>query len=274
MLSIATNVSAMRAANAMRVAGAAVQRSMERISTGKRINSPADDPANFFIADRMASDIAGLQQSSRNVQDGISFAQTADGALSEATDMMQRIRELAVEAASGTYTDDDRANMQAEVTSLVAQIKAALTSSQFNGRDLFQPSGGADTGVVVQSGSHAGDTRVIGVEEYDLGTLSQLSVATMSDASSSIGISDGVMKSINASRARLGATMNALSSASNNLDNQIMTESDAYHRLVDVDYGYEATQLAKNQLLMNAATAMLAQANQMPRAMIRVLLDG
>lgn len=275
VLVIATNMSALRAQNAMRQAQAGVQRSMERLSTGKRINSPADDPANYAIATRMAADIQGMQQASRNAQDGLSLAQTADGALDGVTGMMQRIRELATQSASGTYSDGDRANMQIEVGQLASQIRQVLSSSAFNGIGLFRPATGAGGGsdVAIQTGANAGDTQSVGIETYDLDSLSKLSVATAGDASQTMTLSDGLLKAVGTSRARLGASMSALSSSVNLLQNSIINETDVYSRIMDVDYGAETMSLTKNQLLLSAATAMLAQANTMPRKLVAMLLD-
>jgi len=269
---IATNAAALRAQNAIRQAQAGVQKSMERISTGKRINSPADDPANYFIAARMAADIQGMQQASRNVQDGLSLAQTADAALGDVTNMIQRIHELATAAASGTYSDDDRANMQVEVGQLAGQIGQILSSTAFNGIGLFQPAPGGG-GVTIQAGANGGDTRSVGLESYDPTTLAALSVATMADASHTMTLSNDLLKATGTSRARLGASMSALTSSMNVLENSVINETDAYNRIMDVDYGAETMALAKNQLILNAATAMLAQANTMPRKFVAMLLD-
>src|SRR5690606_16709870 len=137
MTVINTNTSAMRAQNAGRVANQALQQAMERLSTGKRINSAKDDAAGLAIASSMTSDIRGMNQAIRNANDGISFAQTAEGALNEVTNMLQRIRELAVQSASGTYSDDDRANLQAEVEQLGAQIDDIVGNTKFNGVTVF-----------------------------------------------------------------------------------------------------------------------------------------
>ena len=272
MFVIATNSAALRAQNAIRQAQAGVQKSMERISTGKRINSPADDPANYFIAARMAADIQGMNQASRNVQDGLSLAQTADAALDGVTAMIQRIHELATAAASGTYSDDDRANMQVEVGQLAAQIGQTLSSTAFNGISLFQPAPGGGT-VTIQAGADGGDTGQVGLETYDPATLSALSVATAADASRTMTLADDLLKATGTSRARLGASMSALSSSMNVLENSVINETDAYDRIMDVDYGAETMALARNQLILDAATAMLAQANTMPRKFVAMLLD-
>jgi flagellin len=275
VLVIVTNTSAMRAQNAMRVAQAGINKSMERISTGKRINSVADDPANYFIAARMASDIAGMQQAERNVADGISMAQTADGVLGDVTDMLQRIRELATQASSGTYSGDDRANMQTEVGQLTAQIKQALSSSKFNGISLFRSTGGAGSAsVTIQSGANGNGTKSVGIEDYDQTALDELNVGSADKATATLSISDTLLKAVGTSRARIGATMNTFNSTTDNLENSIINETDAYNRIMAVDYGTETTALAKNQLVMDAATAMLAQANSMPKKLVQMLLNN
>ncbi len=137
MTVINTNTAALRAQNGSRVANQALQTAMERLSTGKRINSAKDDAAGLAIASSMTSQIRGMNQAIRNANDGISLAQTADGALNEVTNMLQRIRELAVQSASGTYSDDDRANLQAEVAELGAQIDDIVSNTKFNGVTVF-----------------------------------------------------------------------------------------------------------------------------------------
>jgi flagellin len=209
------------------------------------------------------------------VQDGLSLAQTADGALDSVTSMIQRIHELAVQSASGTYTDSDRANMQVEAGQLAAQIGQILSSTAFNGIGLFQAASGGGTGggVAIQNGAAGGNSQSIGIETYDPASLAKLSVATAADASQTMTLSGDLLKAIGTSRARLGATMSALSSSANILENSIINETDAYDRIMDVDYGQETMNLTKNQLILNVATAMLAQANAMPRKLVSMLLD-
>jgi flagellin len=152
---INTNIGALKAANASASADKALGTAMERLSTGRRINSAKDDAAGLAIATSMTSQIRGMNQGIRNANDGISMAQTAEGALNEVTNMLQRIRELGVQAASGTYQDSDRTNLQAEVDQLTAQIDQVITNSEFNGVVLFD---GSTATVTIQAGANASDT--------------------------------------------------------------------------------------------------------------------
>ena len=158
MTVINTNTSALRAQNGSRVANNQLQTAMERLSTGKRINSAKDDAAGLAIASSMSSQIRGMNQGIRNSNDGISMAQTAEGALSEVGNMLQRIRELAVQASSGTYSADDKTNLQAEVTELQSQITSILDNTEFNGIKLFDGTAGTSGTVTIQTGANASDT--------------------------------------------------------------------------------------------------------------------
>ena len=169
MTVINTNTAALRAQNGSRVANLALQSAMERLSTGKRINSAKDDAAGLAIANSMTSQIRGMNQAIRNANDGISFAQTADGALNEVTNMLQRIRELAVQSASGTYSDDDRANLQAEVTELGAQIDTIISDTTFNGVTVF---GSSDVTIDIQTGYGSADQTTLTVTGLDVSAAS------------------------------------------------------------------------------------------------------
>lgn len=270
--------------NAIRRSEGAVQTSMLRLSTGKRINSAKDDPAGLAIAMRMESDIRGMQMAVRNAQDGISRAQTAEGMLGEVTNMAMRIRELALQSASGTYTDNDRAMMDAEVQELKAQIFDTLGQGKFNGVPLFDTAAagsgpgtpgtpGYGTVTVLQIGAQAGDTVAATTGNLDLTALASLSVATKSGANAALGTVDGFVGNVNTVRAGLGATQSRLESTVNLLNTNIVNLSDAQSRIMDVDYAAESVALAKAQITLQAGMAMLVQANQMRKAMIKALLD-
>ncbi|MCW1427707.1 flagellin [Novosphingobium sp. JCM 18896] len=270
--------------NAIRRSESAVQTSMLRLSTGKRINSAKDDPAGLAIATRMESDIVGMRQAVRNAQDGISRAQTAEGMINEVTNMAQRIRELALQSASGTYTDNDRKMMDAEVQELKAQIFDTLGQGQFNGVPLFDTAAagsgpgtpgtpGYGTVTLLQIGAQAGDTVSATTGNLDLTTLAALSVATKAGANAALGTVDDFVKNTNTVRAGLGATQSRLESTINLLNTNIVNLSDAQSRIMDVDYAAESVSLAKAQITLQAGMAMLVQANQMRKAMIKALLD-
>ena len=271
---INTNTSALRATNSAVAAGKMLGTAMERLSSGKRINSAADDAAGLAIATSMTSQIRGMQQGIRNANDGISLAQTAEGALNEVTNMLQRIRELAVQSASGTYQDaTDRAYMQVEVDELTAQIDQVITNSEFNGVVLFD----ASTATVnVQAGPNGAD--VVALTMADLTTLAasggaagSYDVSTEAGANALLATVDTELDSINNARATLGAGQNRLQSAVNNLTNVSTNLSDARSRIQDTDYSVETTALAKAQILGQASTAMLAQANQSQQNVLSLL---
>ena len=257
MTVINSNTAALRAQNGSRMANAALQTAMERLSTGKRINSAKDDAAGLAISSSMTSQIRGMSQAIRNANDGISLAQTADGALGEVTNMLQRIRELAVQSASGTYSDDDRANLQSEVTELGAQIDAVISDTKFNGVAVF---GSADVTVDIQTGSGSSDQTTLTVTGLDVSAASGADV-TAGDTSVLDDVDDA-LKAVATTRASLGAGQSRLESVVNNLSNQVVNLSDARSRIEDADFSAESTNLAKAQILAQASTAMLAQANQ------------
>lgn len=271
---INTNISALRATNSAVTAGKMLGTAMERLSSGKRINSAADDAAGLAIATSMTSQIRGMQQGIRNANDGISLAQTAEGALNEVTNMLQRVRELAVQSASGTYQDaTDRAYMQVEVDELTAQIDQVITNSEFNGVVLFD----ASTATVdVQAGPNGADTVTLTMADLTTlaasgGAAGSYDVSSATAANTLIGTVDTELDSINSARATLGAGQNRLQSAVNNLTNVSTNLTDARSRIQDTDYSAETTALAKAQILGQASTAMLAQANQSQQNVLSLL---
>jgi flagellin len=272
---IATNVSALRAANASTSASNMLSTAMERLSTGKRINSAKDDAAGLAISTSMTAQVRGMNQGIRNANDGISMAQTAEGALDEVTNMLQRVRELAVQSSSGTYSAEDKTNIQAEVTALTAQITSTLKNTEFNGNKLFDGSTGGTTGVVtIQAGANAGDT--IGLTLTKLTDDTTITAATDIDLgeatdNAAIGTIDAALKTITTARAGLGASQNQLQSAVNNLTSNSTNLSDAKSRIEDADFSAETTALAKAQILSQASTAMLAQANQSQQGVLKLL---
>jgi flagellin len=276
MTVINTNTSALRAQNGSRVANQSLQVAMERLSTGKRINSAKDDAAGLAISSSMTSQIKGMNQAIRNSNDGISFAQTAEGALNEVTNMLQRVRELAVQSASGTYSNDDRANLQSEATALAAQVNDIINNTKFNGVNVFGAAGAGGT-TTVQAGSDNGDT--IDIEVSSLASLSTLTVdiddataaqTALGDASTA-GSLAAHLKTVNDVRADLGAVQSRLQSNVNNLTNNVINLSDARSRIEDADFSAETTNLAKAQILSQASTAMLAQANQSQQGVLSLL---
>jgi len=247
---------------------------MERLSTGKRINSAKDDAAGMAIATSMTASVRGMSQGIRNANDGISLAQTAEGALSEVTNMIQRVRELATQSASGTYQDaTDRVYMQSEVDELTAQIDQVITNTKFNGVALFD---GSTASVTIQTGATATDT--VDLVMADLTTLAasggaagSYDVSTAAASNTLLGTLDTELDALSSARASLGAGQNRLESVVNNLTSNVTNLSEARSRIEDTDYSVETTALAKAQILSQASTAMIAQANQSQQNVLSLL---
>ena len=273
MAVINTNISAIRAANASNVASKMLGTAMDRLSTGKRINSAKDDAAGLAIATTMTVQVRGMNQGIRNANDGISLAQTAEGALSEVTNMLQRVRELAVQSASGTYQASDRGYMQAEVTALTQQVADVLATTEFNGNTLFSTTAGTDIAFDIQTGAGSGETITITSTGIDGTKISAtaLDVTTAAKATTTLGNVDTALAGVNATRASLGAGQNRLESAVTNLTSNVTNLSDARSRIEDTDYSAETTTMAKAQILSQASTAMIAQANQAPQNVLSLL---
>ncbi|MEQ1508926.1 MAG: flagellin [Sphingopyxis sp.] len=268
MTVINTNTAAMRAQNGSRIANMALTTAMERLSTGKRINAAKDDAAGLAIASSMTSQIRGMGQAVRNANDGISLAQTAEGALSEVTNMLQRVRELSVQSASGTYSAGDRANLQAEVAQLGAQITDIATNTKFNGAAVF---GTADVVVNIQVGSAATDITALTIKGFSTVAAAASDVSTVAGATTALGNVDTALAAVNTTRASLGAGQSRLESTVNNLTNKITNLSDARSQIEDADFSAETANLARAQILSQASTAMLAQANQSQQGVLRLL---
>jgi flagellin len=319
MTVIATNTSALRAANASMSANSALSTAMERLSTGKRINSAKDDAAGLAISASMNSQIRGMSQAIRNANDGMSMAQTAEGALGEVTNMLQRIRELAVQSASETYSNEDRTNLQAEVSALTSQISDIMTNTKFNGVTLFTNAASTETDtstgntkvLKIQTGAFAADTVDLKIKainltsitgaaqsaDYTAGTPGNngpdgvvgggddvapvagtgtaatpgLSIASQSSASGALTTLDNAIKGVSTLRANLGAAQSRLQSVVNNLTSNSTNLTDAKSRIEDADFSAETTALAKAQILSQASTAMLAQANQSQQGVLKLL---
>jgi flagellin len=271
---INTNTAALRAQNGGRVANQGLQVAMERLSTGKRINSAKDDAAGLAIASSMTSQIRGMSQAVRNANDGISFAQTAEGALSEVSNMLQRVRELAVQSKSGTYSAADRTNLNAEASALQAQMADILTNTKFNGVAVFDyaTSDTASDDIAIQVGA---GTETVNVAKAFLNSgnfeAADFSVSSAANAATTITNVDANLTAVNTARANLGASQSRLESVVNNLTNVVTNLSDARSRIEDADFSAETTKLAKAQILSQASTAMLAQANQSQQGVLSLL---
>ena len=279
---ISTNISSLFAQDAIKANSRNMQNAMNNLSTGKRINRASDDAAGVAIASVMTADIRGLNQAVRNANDAISYLQVADGALIETTNMLQRMRELAVQATAGTYSDKQLEFNDKEYQALIAQIGKIATQTSFNG---FKPGDGTDmTFGTALNGADAGMTEIIALDtdtglgglsiEYDGPTstadgtnnLKSAEVATLA-----VIKIDAALEKVNAQRANFGAGINQLTYAADNMGNISTNMSASRSRIEDTDYAVATTALAKTQIIQQAATAMLAQANQQPQSVMALL---
>ena len=274
---INTNLSALQAANASNSASAMLSKAMQQLSTGNRINSAADDPAGLAISNSMTSQIDNMQQGVRNANDGISLAQTGEGALTQVTNMLQRIQQLAVQSSSATYQASDRANMQQEVTSLTTEINNVITGTQFNGNSLFSTSG-TDATFAIQTGSNATDTVTLDSASMStlatanlVGAAANLKVDTVADATTTIANVNAALTQVNATNASLGAGESQLNSAVANVTSSQTNLQAARSQITDTNYSTASTALSKAQVLSQASTAMISQANQTSQQVLSLL---
>jgi len=282
MTVIGTNIAAMRAQAASQNATRSLQMSMERLSSGKRINSAKDDAAGLAIATKMTAQIRGLNAAARNANDGISLAQTAEGALGQISNIVQRIRELAVQSANGTVTDADRLGLDNESRALLDQVDTIATGTDFNGVTLLD---GSAASVTIQTGTNAADTVDIALVDAQAATLNigkaavqgaapaatEIDLANAANASAALTKLDTALNDIAAARASLGAGQNRLQVTVENISSTVTNLSEARSRIEDVDFSAETTSLAKAQILSQASTAMIAQANQAQQGVLSLI---
>ncbi|BBB10121.1 MULTISPECIES: flagellin N-terminal helical domain-containing protein [unclassified Sphingopyxis] len=271
MTVINTNVSALRAQNNSRVAGKMQSQAMERLSSGKRINSAKDDAAGLAVATRMSAASRGFTQAIRNANDGISLAQTADSGAASISDILVRMRELAMQASNGTLADADRTLVQEEVTALISQIGDITTQTTFNGNALLN--GSVATGFDIQTGINSGENVNITVASLTATSLgvNALSVATAAGATGALATLDTAITTVATERANLGAQQNRLSAAVDNLTARVTNLDESRSRIEDADFSAESTKLAAAGILSQASTAMLAQANQSQQGVMNLL---
>jgi flagellin len=280
------NMSAMYSHRVLGITNYAVQKNMEKLSSGMRINRAGDDASGLAVSEKMRSQIRGLNQASKNASNGISFIQTTEGYLNETTDILQRLRELAVQSANGIYTSEDRMQIQVEVSQLVAEVDRIASQAQFNGMNLLtgrfaRPTG--ENAVTASMWFHIGanmDQRIqayigtmtasaLGVRE--IGSEAILSLATPDDANRAINTLDEALKRVNKQRADLGGYQNRLEHAVRGIDNTAENMTASESRIRDTDMAGEMVEFTKNQILTQAGTAMLAQANSNSQNVLSLL---
>ena len=258
------NIVALNAHRNSTVNQASVSKNMEKLSSGYRINRAGDDAAGLSISEKMRSQIKGLDQATRNAQDGISYIQTAEGALTEVSSMLTRAKELAVQKANGTYNTDDTANINAEINSLGDEIKNIIDSTKFNGKNVFT------TAVNVAISHDASVSLPIGAATDVVADLSTAKLSSTTLITGVNGIED-LISTVNTQRAVYGSLQNRLEHTINNLsttsENLVASES----RIRDVDMAKEMMEMTKNNVLAQAAQAMIAQANQQPQSVLQLL---
>jgi len=268
-LRINTNVPAMNTGRMLARSTSALNQSLQRLSSGLRINGAADDAAGLAIAESFRSQVRGTQVAQRNAQDGVSLVQTAEGALSETTNILQRIRELAIQAANGTQSNNNRAAMEGEVQQLLAQINSIAIDTEFNGIRVLSS---AQT-VTLQSGAMTSQTLSValsGAKTNDLG-VNAIHVSSMALATAAISTIDTAIKSVSTLRSNLGAYQNRLEFTINTLAIQEENAAAAESAIRDADIASETIAFTRNQILVSAGTSVLAQANIMPQAALALL---
>lgn len=246
-------------------------KSLEKLSSGLRINRAGDDAAGLAISEKMRAQIRGLDQAVRNAQDGISLIQTAEGALNETHSILQRMRELAVQSANDTNEDTvDRAALQDEIDELILELDRISANTEFNTQLLLD---GSFTGMVIHIGANAGQSLTIDIADMSASGLvvDAVSVATQTDADTAITTINTAINTVSTERASLGAIQNRLEHTINNLGVASENLSAAESRIRDVDMAKEVMQFTKTSILSQAATAMLAQANQQPQQVLSLL---
>ena len=280
------NMSAMFAQRSQGLTDLSTQKNMEKLSSGMRINRAGDDASGLAVSEKMRAQIRGLNQASENAENGISFIQTTEGYLQETTDIIHRIRELAVQSSNGIYSDEDRMQIQVEVSSLIDEVDRIASAAQFNGMNMLTGRFARPTGENTVTGSmwfHIGanmDQRTqvfIGTMSAmalglkNIGNEDKLSLAAPDDANRAIGTLDEALKKINKQRADLGAYQNRLEKTVVGLDIGAENLQASESRIRDTDMAAEMVEFTKNQVLSQAGTAMLAQANQSSQNVLSLL---
>ncbi|HNT87764.1 MAG TPA: flagellin [Candidatus Hydrogenedentes bacterium] len=268
-LRINTNVPALNTARVLRRSTNALNKSLERLSSGLRINRAADDAAGLAIAESFRSQVLGTQVAQRNAQDGVSLVQTAEGALSETTNILQRIRELAVQSANGTQSTNNRAALDAEVQQLLAQIDSIALDTDYNGIRVLSSS----QTVTLQSGAYTSQVLAVvvsGAKTNDL-SVNTVTISTMDLAVSAISTIDNAIQSVNTLRSALGAYQNRLEFTINTLAIQEENAAASQSAIRDADIAQETVAFTRNQILVSAGTSVLAQANIVPQTALQLL---
>ena len=278
MAVINTNIMSLNAQRNLSATQSALATSVQRLSTGLRVNSAKDDAAGLAIAERMNTQVRGMNVAIRNANDAISLSQTAEGALSKINDMGQRMRELAVQSANATNNDSDRKNLDAEYQALAEEIKRNLAGAAFNGTKLFA----AAAALTFQVGANAASTDQITINTENLAGDAKFTavignntkpdgIATVTAASAALGKLDDMLALVNSKRAEFGATQNRFEAVIQTLQVSAENQTAARSRIMDADFASETASLTRSQVLQQAGTAMLSQANSLPNNVLSLL---
>ncbi|ABA88363.1 flagellin [Syntrophotalea carbinolica DSM 2380] len=277
-LTINTNVQSLNAQRNLSKSQSSLSNSMQRLSSGLRINSAKDDAAGLAISDRMSAQIKGMNQAVRNSNDAISFAQTAEGALGEMTNILQRMRELSVQSANGTNSTDDRTALNSEFGELKNELDRIVDTTKFNGQNLLDGTYSASDAAVFQVGANAGEKISVAIGNMDTNALSGggttvngATIASAGGASTAIASIDGALNQVDSLRGNLGAKQNRFESTIANLNNVSENLSAARSRIVDADIATETSQMTKMNILQQAGVSILAQANQTPQLALSLI---
>jgi flagellin len=271
-MTINTNVASLNAQRNAGMSQSALATSMQRLSSGLRVNSAKDDAAGLAIAERMNAQVRGMNVAVRNANDAISLSQTAEGALGKVGDMLQRMRELAVQSANATNGAGDRANLDAEFQQLGEEISRTLGATQFNGLAILAGDAGAKD---FQVGANSGETVTVTTTNMttnaDVTAVTGTNITTDVLASAALGLIDTALDTVNGERAMYGAAQNRFESVIGNLQIASENQAAARGRIMDADFASETASLSRAQILQQAGTAMVAQANQLPQQVLQLL---
>lgn len=274
------NIPAMVTGSAIRNVDRSLQKSLERLSTGLRINRASDDAAGLSVSEQLRTQVKGLNMGNRNIQDGVSLLNIAEGALNEVEAMLQRMRELSIQSANDTLTSAERSYIQIEIDQLKEEVDRIVSGTQYNTQSLLdgsEPWGSGDGGVLHIGPNSNEDADIIQyrIDPMDTASLSidgtNLTLTSQSDATSAISSLDTALSSVNALRADLGAMVNRLEHALTNQENQETNMQAAESVIRDADFAYETTQFTRNQIISQSSTAMLSQANMVPQNVLGLL---
>lgn len=270
------NMSALYSARQEGITGTNLSKSMEKLSSGEKINRASDDAAGLAVSEKMRSQIRGLNQASRNIGNGVSFIQTAEGYLQETSDILQRIRELAVQGSNGIYSDEDRAQIQVEVSQLVQEVDRIASTAQFNGMNILTGRF-AESGLQFQIGANMDQNVKVTINSADAATLglkgqeSMISVSDVDSANVAIGTIDEALKTVNKQRADLGAYQNRFEMAQKGINIAAENLTAADSRARDTDFATEMVEYTKNAILSQSNLAMEAQANSNSQNVLALL---